>query len=371
MILDLLSFFIGFILIILVPIILLNNKNRKGLNIYFLLIIGIAGLQRFTNGLVNFDIIESNINPFHLSLQFAFFIPPLFFLFFANLLFESISSRKTWFVFIMATVTILTSEVFNFNQTVNQFVFLLYSSIYIIFLFIIFRKYLSNKKNQRELYYYRSIKIWATVMFLFFVMIFIYANYIFNLFLFDPKDIILNEFNNVTSIIWLVILLYILMNPEILYGEQFLQQKLNRSTIDEIKIWKKNKSRATEDFDIEVEKKVKPYVENILLDLIKFENNLFNDFDHMPTLKELAIKLDCPQSHIKYIFKYYSHYSFSEYLNVLKINYAIKLIHDNYLSTQTIDSLSQKCLFKSRNTFFRNFKKLLGYSPTDYKNVPI
>lgn len=366
MILNHFSFFVGFILLILIPVILLNNKNGKKLNIYFLIILGLAGLQRFINGLVVFNIIDALFNPFQISLWFAFFIPPLYFLFFQNLLNKSASFVKVLFLFTLVPVIILTAGVLNFNKNINQFIFLFYSFIYLVVLFKSIRKYVFNRKNQLELTHYKSIKIWAIIMFSFFILMFIFTNYIYHSFLYEKEEIVLGEFNNRTSFIWFFIVIYILMNPIILYGEQLLQKKLNKSTIDEIEIWKKNKLRATEYIDKEVEKKVKPNIEQILLAFIKFENSLLNDFCYVPTLKEVASKLDYPQSHIKYIFKYYSHYSFSEYRNVLKIKYALKLIHDNYLSTQTIDSLSQKCLFKSRNTFFINFKNLMGYSTTDY-----
>lgn len=86
----------------------------------------------------------------------------------------------------------------------------------------------------------------------------------------------------------------------------------------------------------------------------------------VPSLKSLSFMLDCPQSHVKYLFKYYGNFSFGEYVNVLRINYTITLISKGYLLTHTIDSLSKKTFFVSGNTFYLNFKKLTGESPWEY-----
>ena len=364
---NLFSFFIGFILLLLIPVIFINHNNDKKLNPYFLIILAIAGLQRFIHGLEVFNIINPLLNPFETSLHFAYFIPPIYYLFFNNLLYKIVSLKKSVLLIGVAIIIVAISIVFKLKKESNQLIFLIYSSTYMIFLLKIIRKYLFNKKNYQEYIHYRSIKIWALIMFTFFTAVFIFANYTFKSYLNQGENIVLNKFNISTSFFFFFLILYILMNPVILYGEQLLQKTLNKPSIDDIVVWKKNKKNFTDRIDLEVEKKVKPNRENLLLSIKKFENSLFDNFTEVPTLKELSIKLEYPQSHIKYIFKYFNNYSFSEYQNVLKIKYALKLIHNNYLSSHTIESLSEKCLFTNRSTFFKNFKNLTGYSPTDYK----
>jgi hypothetical protein len=55
-----------------------------------------------------------------------------------------------------------------------------------------------------------------------------------------------------------------------------------------------------------------------------------------------------------------------EHVHVLRINYTITLIRKGYLLTHTIDSLSMKTLFVSGNTFYLNFKKIMGESPSEF-----
>ena len=155
------------------------------------------------------------------------------------------------------------------------------------------------------------------------------------------------------------------MNPINLYGEDVLLKKINKSKITEIQIWKPIKRIKTEANDLDIEKKIIPNLEKVLFDINSFEFSLYKDFKKLPTLKEFCLILGHPQSHIKYIFKYYCNYTYSEYLTILKIKYSIQLIEDGYLKLHTIDSLAKKCLFKSRITFFNNFKKNVGHSPTN------
>uniref|UniRef100_UPI0040488EE0 helix-turn-helix domain-containing protein n=1 Tax=Algoriphagus sp. TaxID=1872435 RepID=UPI0040488EE0 len=166
--------------------------------------------------------------------------------------------------------------------------------------------------------------------------------------------------------IWVFLIFYIFKSPVILYGEQLLLKNINTSTKEELVVWRSIKLEPTEAEDLELEKKVKSKVDEIIFAIKKYEEKLLQDLVEVPTLKELAFELDYPQSHLKYVFNYYSFCSFSEYQNNLKIKYALKLIKEGYLDTRTIDSLATRCLFANRRTFYRNFNKWVGFTPTEY-----
>ena len=131
--------------------------------------------------------------------------------------------------------------------------------------------------------------------------------------------------------------------------------------------WRSVKLEPTEQEDLDVERKVKHKVEAIIFAIKKFEEELLEEFEVLPSLKELAFKLDYPQSHLKYVFTYYSFCTYGEYQNNLKIKFALKLIKAGYLDTRTIDSLATRCLFANKRTFYRNFKKWVGYTPSEYQ----
>jgi hypothetical protein len=54
------------------------------------------------------------------------------------------------------------------------------------------------------------------------------------------------------------------------------------------------------------------------------------------------------------------------YLRLSTVAETITLIGKGYLLTHTIESLSKKTLFVSGNTFYLNFKKLMGESPSEF-----
>tara|TARA_R110002012_G_C11656603_1_gene611781 strand:- start:1487 stop:2608 length:1122 start_codon:yes stop_codon:yes gene_type:complete len=366
MILKLLVFFVGVILLLLIPVIALKRNSNQKHNNYFLIILSIAGIQRFLLSLEVFGIIDTFINPFKESLTFTYFIPPIYFLFFENFLLKKTTIKKEILLFGVAFMFFITTITFNYSRDINQYIFLIYSTIYYLFIGKIIWEYVLKNKTIKTNTHYTSVKSWTIIMFVLFTIIYVFANYTFNIDIYQKQKIILTNFYNYTSVIWLLIVIYMLMNPKILYGEQLLLKILNKSTDKQIKIWKSLKTTITEKADLKVEQKVKPNLDEILFLIKKFENDLQENFNGLPSLKILANNLKQPQSHLKYVFKYYSNYKYSEYQNVLKIQYALKLIHSNYLDSHTIDSLGTQCDFNSRITFFNNFKKITGYSSTEY-----
>ncbi len=200
-----------------------------------------------------------------------------------------------------------------------------------------------------------------------FVLSYLFANYIFLTYSTGTDNNILTQFYNATSPLWLFVVLYILKNPVILYGKQLLFEKINTATKEDVSVWRNKKKGNAEEEDLEVEKKVKGKVEKLIFAIKKSEKELLQDFQSLPTLKELAFQINYPQSHLKYVFKYYTYCTFGEYQNILKVKYAMKLIQSGYLDTRTVDSLAIKCLYTHRSTFFQNFKKQTGFSPTEYQ----
>jgi len=367
MILNLLSFFVGFILLLLIAILLMNHKKDKKLNGYFLVILGIAGIQRFFNGLEAFELVDPFSNPFQTYLPFAFFIPGVYYLFFYNLLFKRTPYKKILLHFSLPTLFALSSSISNPSLSFVQVVFFIYSSFYIGLAFILIKNNLYNRKNYKEFIHFQSIKNWVLIMYGIFILIYLSANYIFLTYSIGTGNNILTQFYNATSLLWFFVVLYILKNPVILYGEQLLLEKINTSTKEDVAVWRIKKKGSTEEEDLEVEKKVKAKLEEIIFAVKKFEKELLQDFQRLPTLKELAFQIDYPQSHLKYVFKYYTYCTYGEYQNILKVKYAMKLVQSGYLDTRTIDSLAIKCLFTNRSTFYKNFKKQTGYSPTEYQ----
>jgi AraC-like DNA-binding protein len=367
MVSALLSFFIGFALLLIIFVVLIAREKDKKPDIYFLIILSVAGAQRFFQGIESFELIESFKNPLVGKFSIQFFMFVVGYLFFVNLFNINISYKKIILHFVFPTFLAVTIKLFNLDIKLIKEVFFPFSSLYIVLVALLFRKFVGKRKNHREQLHFQSVKVWASMTFAIFISIYILINYVSLRNNQETVSGIFVQFYNLTSIMWLIFIVYILKNPIILYGHQLLLKNLNTNSKEEVAVWRNTKLEPTELEDLELEKKVKHKVDEIIFAIKKFEEELLENFQALPTLKELAFQLDYPQSHLKYVFNYYSFCSFSEYQNNLKIKLALKLIKSGYLDTRTIDSLASRCLFTNRVTFYRNFKKWVGYTPSEYQ----
>uniref|UniRef100_UPI004047A755 helix-turn-helix domain-containing protein n=3 Tax=Algoriphagus sp. TaxID=1872435 RepID=UPI004047A755 len=367
MLLAFLSFIVGLALLVLVFSVLFSRKNDKNLNIYSLLILASAGIQRFLQGIEEFKLIDSFKNPFVDNFMHQFFMLVFAYLFFDNLLFKKTPVKKVILHLVFPTLFVLVYSLFNLNPGLIKLVFFLFSSLYVLLPGLLIWKFIYKRKNYKELIHFQTIKNWTYFTFGIYFSFYLIFNYVF---VNNPQTIgtgYFIQFYQITALIWLFMIIYILKNPVILYGQQLLLKNISTSSKEELVVWRSIKLDPTEAEDLELEKKVKSKVDEIIFAIKKYEEKLLQDLVEVPTLKELAFELDYPQSHLKYVFNYFSFCSFSEYQNNLKIKYALKLIKAGYLDTRTIDSLATRCLFANRRTFYRNFNKWVGFTPTEYQ----
>ena len=367
MLLAFLSFIVGLALLVLVFSVFFSRKNDKNLNIYSLLILASAGIQRFLQGIEEFKLIDSFKNPFVDNFLHQFFMLVFAYLFFDNLLFKKTPVKKVILHLVFPTLFVLVNSLFNLDSGLIKLVFFLFSSLYVLLPGLLIWKFIYKRKNYKELIHFQTIRNWTYFTFGIYFSFYLIYNYVF---VNNPQTIgtgYFIQFYHTTALIWLAMIIYILKNPVILYGQQLLLKNISTSSKEELVVWRSIKLEPTEAEDLELEKKVKSKVDEIIFAIKKYEEKLLQDLVEVPTLKELAFELDYPQSHLKYVFNYYSFCSFSEYQNNLKIKYALKLIKAGYLDTRTIDSLATRCLFANRRTFYRNFNKWVGFTPTEYQ----
>jgi len=368
MLLSFFSFLVGFALILLVFLVLINRQKDKKLNIYFLIIIGIFGMNRFLLGVEEFNLIDSFKSPIKDNFMHHFFTVVVSYLFFDNLLFKVTPFKKVIPHFIFPAAFVLGTVLFPLNFLVIKVVFFLFSTAYVVFPGFLVWKYVYQRKNYKDRIHYQSIKDLALLSYSVYFIFYVVYNY---MFLTNPQQTgsgHFDQFYMISSWGLLFLIIYIFRNPVILYGEQLLLKNLTNTSKEEVVAWRSIKLEPTEPEDLDVEKKVKHKVEAIIFAIKKFEEELLEEFVVLPSLKELAFKLDYPQSHLKYVFTYYSFCTFGEYQNNLKIKFALKLIKEGYLDTRTIDSLAARCLFANKRTFYRNFKKWVGYTPSEYQS---
>lgn len=95
--------------------------------------------------------------------------------------------------------------------------------------------------------------------------------------------------------------------------------------------------------------------------LLYVEENFYADFN----LKVLAKDLRYDYAYLSKTFMHLMGMSFTEYLNHYRVSNAVYLLNN---STAPISDIAFKCGFNNFRTFNRNFKEIVGKSPTHYLN---
>lgn len=86
-------------------------------------------------------------------------------------------------------------------------------------------------------------------------------------------------------------------------------------------------------------------------------------------LAKMSEDLDFTMYHLNYYFKEIADESFTEFKNRKRIELAIQLINDDYLSSFTVENLSLKCGFSSRSNFNNAFLRETGKNLKEFKKT--
>jgi hypothetical protein len=189
-----------------------------------------------------------------------------------------------------------------------------------------------------------------------------------NYFLFNEAEsgVYLNNFYRFSSILWLIAIVYMLKNPVIIFGAQQLLKNIQSNEPQEFLTWSTAPLKPIEEKDKLLHTNILGKIGPIILNIQDCQNSA--DLVTKTTLntQTLAKELKIPRSHLEIVFKYYCHYSVNDFSNLVKVSYAISLIKKGYLEKFTIAHLGEACLFNSRFTFSKNFKKFTGFSVSDF-----
>ena len=364
MFLNVLSLLVGFLCLFVVLLMFLNPNPNRRTNGYLIVILMVVGLQRFLYSIEVLGLTKGTFSPLKIKPILVFYIVAVYYLFFSRLINSSSSLKKELLHFILPTVLI----VVNFwyvNYSLFSFFYLLYSIVYFIFIVGKVREFF-YRKNQSMLGKMSSqtIKTWLLLMLAVSFLLIIYSN----CFLFSDLyyKIILSEFYRYSSLIWFVILLYMFKNPVLIFGELNLLKSVQKNTPQDIIIWNAKPLRVIEDKDKLLYNAIVDKIDSLILDIQTLQKSVPIISSTTLTTKAIAQELKIPKSHLDLVFKYYCHYSVNDFSNLVKVNYALSLINDGYLKSYTVASLGEKCLFNSRFTFSKNFKKFIGVSVSDF-----
>lgn len=362
MILDLIALFVSFLCLIVMLMILRSVRFNKKINIPFFIIILFVGMQRFQSSLTNLNLLDIK-SPFESFPFYSLLFIPLFVFFFKESVEDKSTSFKDLTHLILPLIIIVFRRLGFLSDQIGRLVFFIFTlSYWILILLIIIRYY----KKTLSKYSFSKINLrWLILVFSNVSLILFFLNYTVIYWKLNQSDISLDKFYRGSSILWAVALLYLVLNPVIIFGKDYL---LNQLTLKSklFSPWSYKTIKKTDAKDQILLNKLNKSIPELIYALKLLEQDFNFIIQKKINAKNLSKKLKIPNAHLRFVFKYHCKLSFHEYLNLLKIALAIELIGQGFLNDRTIDSLSNSCHFESRNTFYKNFKKFTGSSPSEF-----
>ncbi len=375
-IIYLVSALLGFILIFLISN---QYKTNRYTNVYLIAIFLVSSIRNLFHG---FYKISFNIR-FLSELDFFFYLMvfTLFYLYFTNLIRNrsKIIRKDIIRALIAFALFVLTVICINYFEGLLIFKILLFliiitNTYYVVKLFLILNKFIWKRNSDINLITKQNskIKIWSSLFFSF--LIYIYFNFLIqfiNILIFNNDILKINHnWLWVESLIWIFIYFKILLKPELLYGYEVFQNKIDEYKNKKIlfdNVWKiKLTEPITNEQDSILKEKVELHLEAYIVEIENIATNSSDFFSNDFNLAALSYKMNIPKSHLVYIFKYHSNISFIDFKKIIRIQKSKDLIHNGYLKLNTFESLASEIGFSTYSSFFKSFKSIEGVSPHEY-----
>lgn len=375
--LYILTSLLGFLIITLIAI---WYKSNRIINIYLLVVFLLLSIKFLIHGLIDLKIFTF-INHDNIS-YFPFFsigIPSLY-LYFKNLVNDTKTFNKNELKHFIFPVLLGFCTLFLDQFYILSFYssFILYSIFIIFHSFYIFLSFQFLKKNiwQRKAELFNAdqqnnllIK-WTTFLFIFSCLISLRLFVSLSLGVMNHRYTYGQNYQWISAILLDLIYIKILSSPQILYGYNALYKKIKKHRDSNFilrDLWIITPTEPiTNSQDLILQEKIETYIttylQNIETLVLRYEI-LRNP---LVSLTDIANKLEIPKSHITFVFKYHSKVSFTEFKKIIRIYDALHLIEENYLKSNTLESLATKVGFSSYNPFFITFKDITGTTPQIY-----
>jgi AraC-like DNA-binding protein len=374
--LYILTSLLGLLIILLVTI---QYKSNRVINTYLIFVFLLISFKFLYYGLTNLKIIVFlNNDPSSYFPFFSIAIPSLY-LYFKNLVNDAKTFNKKelkHFIFpvLLGLCGILLEKnyILPFFSHILYFIFTMYHSFYIFISFQFLKKNIWQRKtglynvNQQN----NLLREWSNFLFLF--------NCLISLRLII--SLVIGEINNsysygqnyqwISAILINLIYIKILLSPRILYGYNAFYKKIKNHRDSNFilnELWLlKQKKIINNGQDIILKDKITDHITAYLqnIETMVFRNQILRN--PLINITDIANKLEIPRSHLTFVFKYHSKVSFSEFKKIIRIYDALNLIEENYLKSNTLESLATKVGFSSYNPFFIAFKDITGTTPQIY-----
>ena len=254
-----------------------------------------------------------------------------------------------------------------FDSEFNFTLRLLLLTFYVIYSFILLRKFTKKKNKFQNTPRKQYIIITRWLSLLLTLVSLLIINYIFlsYYFLYFEESLLSNIviiINSSTGISFIFLAFGVLFFPEILYGlpnntklnTKIAAKKLkNNSSKSDIK--SAPQSELEENPFLKLSEKIQDYFDN--------EKPYLNpDF----SIAQISLSMNVPQNHVLYCINSIFNTKFSKLKTKLRVEQTKVYLQESVHSNITIDGISQLSGFSSRSSFYNAFKEETGITPSDY-----
>ena len=380
MFLSLVFFVTGLLGFLTFTVVMTQYKSNRKVNFYLLILFFFIALRFFLCGIYNlmpFSIDEEIACVFR---TFGTVVFPCMYLYFRNL----ISNRKNaaladWRHFIIPVVfgfsSILIRKYAPFLQFYLYFLFLLIPLYYLFLSYVELKNKVWFKKSKVLIVDRQKLLIRNWTCFFFTVcLLFVIRLEVSLLF-----DVYVAGFSHGTSYLWIsaiiscVLFFRILLTDEVLFVTHKNLNKEERKDNFELvfdDLWIISNDMAIDNIkDLQLKERVESnlsvYIRKV--EIMALEHFCFRN--PSVSMRDFAINLGIPKSHLLYLFKYHSGVNFIEFKKTVRVYDAISLIESGYLNLNTVESLSEKAGFSSCSAFLIIFKEITDVDPYDYNAI--
>lgn len=380
MFLSLLFFITGLLGFLTFTVIVAQYKSNRKVNFYLLILIFFASFRFLffaIHTLIPFLLDEELVIVFR---SFGSAIFPCLYLYFKSLVANKKNVvKEDLFHFVFPILFGFTNLlIHNYFSSLQLYSYFLFSGIPLFYLFLSYVE-LKNKvwfrkskvsvvENQRM-----HIRNWAS--FFFVVSVLFILRLVASLFI----DIYVAGYSNGTGYFWVaaiiccILFFKILLTPDVLFISHVLGDKEKTKEYFELvfdDFWmSSNEVLINNSHDFWLKERVENNLMAYIHEIEKMALEHFCFRNPSVSLRDFAIKLGIPKSHLIYFFKYHSNVNFIEFKKTVRVYDSISLIEEGYLKFNTVDSLSKKTGFSCCELFLISFKEITGIPPLEYNKM--
>ena len=347
---------LGFLLIF---IMFFSGKTNIRVNLYLILIIIQQIIHRTFLFYITFNNLDLTLLDNYPTI-FTILLVPCIFLYSRTLLTKKIDFKKDANHFILPAVFFLISNfIFETSHQQNSIFTFFLVSVYLIWTYIEIRAHNKTTQVKDDI-----VKQWVYILLSAITVIYFIA-FVFACYYGLSSRKWLIDFYITGSVVWFLTFCYIFLNPIIMYGKIVLIKNITNKVSDS-SFWKFSPINQVDQKHLYIQAALTDTFSDLIYKLIKLQSNDQLIKENSFTIDFLSSQLAVPKSHLIYLFNYHCLYRGNDYINLIKVLKSKRLIKAGYLEHKTIESLAQECNFNSRITFFKNFKKETGVSPSEF-----